>query len=682
MLELSCPNCGAPVPFQSKASIYGVCPNCKTLTLQKNQSLESLGKAGELVPDLSPIQIGTSGKTKDGIQFQVVGRIQQQYSLGTWNEWHAISQDGNSIWLAEAQGQFMITQLRPTSQNEVFPEHDSIQNTETPPDVYFITSKTSKQLLHAGDTLKLDNELWMIREIGLATCVGGEGELPVGFQTGTTSVLLDLATDQGWFATLDYSHTPPLYFKGMVYNFDQIDFINLRDPKAFTGFQKLKEAKAIQCLGCGASLSQRSPDFSKSIACEYCGTVMDTSKDELTILSKFEEVMKDNVYLEPGTKLTLKGKECEVLGVVKKSVHADGQIFPWTEYLLHFTGGYYWLNETNGHWTVFEPVPFIPRTVIGSYPPKKNFQKEEYKLFNSSNAGTDFAYGEFYYKIHAGDTAELADFIAPPKMLSSEKTPNELFWSVGEYVPVDELKKSIQGEVELPTPEGIGAAQPNPFTKIRKRNVRIATWLSAIMLFVQIGFCWTAQDKEVFTKEFSYVRDPAPGGTTDSSFVTETFLLDGGDRQNVQIKISVPDLSNHYIYYSLALINTKTDIAYDTGLEISYYQGYEDGESWSEGDKSADVIIGEVPAGEYYLRLESESDFPQGSGANVSLSIKRDVDQSVYYFLFLLAIWLPVPYSLFRSYSFEASRNENSDFAPTSSSDDSDYDDDSSYNDD
>ncbi|EMO29070.1 hypothetical protein LEP1GSC170_2780 [Leptospira interrogans serovar Bataviae str. HAI135] len=35
MLELSCPNCGAPVPFQSKVSIYGVCPSCKTLTLQK-----------------------------------------------------------------------------------------------------------------------------------------------------------------------------------------------------------------------------------------------------------------------------------------------------------------------------------------------------------------------------------------------------------------------------------------------------------------------------------------------------------------------------------------------------------------------------------------------------------------------------------------------------------------------
>ncbi|TGK23881.1 DUF4178 domain-containing protein [Leptospira stimsonii] len=682
MLELSCPNCGAPVPFQNKASIYGVCPNCKTLTVQKNQSLESLGKVGELVPDLSPIQVGTSGKTKDGIQFQVVGRIQQQYSLGTWNEWHAISQDGKSMWLAEAQGQFMVTELRPTAKAEIFPEHDPIQDLETPPDVYFITSKTSKQLLRAGDTLKLDNDLWMIREIGVATCVGGEGELPVGFESGTTSVLLDLANDQGWFATLDYSHTPPLYFRGKVYSFDQIEFINLRDPKAFQGFQKVEEAKAIQCLGCGASLSQRSPDFSKSVACEYCGTVMDTSKDELKILSKFQEVIKDRIYLLPGTKLTLKGKECEVLGVVKKSVHADGQIFPWTEYLLHFTGGYYWLNETSGHWTVFEPVPFIPRTVIGTYPPKKSFQKEEYRLFNSSNAGTDFAFGEFYYKIHAGDTAELADFIAPPKMLSSEKTQNELFWSIGEYVSTDELKKSIQGEVELPEPEGIGAAQPNPYTKLRKRNVRIAAWLSAIMLVVQIGFCLSSQDKEVFSKDYQYVRDQIPGGTTDSSFVTESFQFEGNARQNVQIKVNVPNLSNHYIYYYLALINTQTDVAYDTGLEVSYYEGVDDGERWTEGDTSADVIIGEVPPGEYYLRIESESDFPRGSGTVAHFSIRRDVDQSYYYLLFLLGIWLPVPYSLFRSFSFEASRNENSDFAPDNSSDDSDDDDSYSSSDD
>nr|WP_269156304.1 DUF4178 domain-containing protein [Leptospira interrogans] len=171
MLELSCPNCGAPVPFQSKVSIYGVCPSCKTLTLQKNQSLENLGKAGELVPDLSPIQIGTSGKTKDGISFRVVGRIQQKYNLGIWNEWHALTSEGNSIWLAEAQGQYMITQLRPTSQKESFPEHDPIQNLDSPPDVYFISSKTAKQLVTAGDTLRIEDEPWMVKEIGLATCI-------------------------------------------------------------------------------------------------------------------------------------------------------------------------------------------------------------------------------------------------------------------------------------------------------------------------------------------------------------------------------------------------------------------------------------------------------------------------------------------------------------------------------
>ncbi len=262
-------------------------------------------------------------------------------------------------------------------------------------------------------------------------------------------------------------------------------------------------------------------------------------------------------------------------------------------------------------------------------------------------------------------------------MLSSERTQNELFWSIGEYISAEELKKSIPVDVELPVPEGIGTAQPNPFTLIRKRNVKIAAWLSTIMLIIQIGFCWNSQDKEVFKKDLVYVRNPAPGGTTDVSFVTENFRLEGNDRKNVQIQMTSPDLSNHYIYYSLALINTQTDIAYDTGLEMSYYEGYEDGESWSEGSKSADVIIGEVPAGEYYLRLESESDYPQGSRANVSLSIKRDVDRSVYYFLFLLALWLPVPYSLFRSFSFEASRNENSDFAPSNfEDDDSDYNDD------
>ncbi|MDV6235531.1 DUF4178 domain-containing protein [Leptospira ellisii] len=681
MLELSCPNCGAPVPFQSNVAIYGVCPNCKTLTLQKNQSLESLGKAGDLVPDLSPIQVGTSGKTKDGIGFRIVGRIQQRYSLGTWNEWHAVTPDERSVWLAEAQGQYMLTELRPTSAKQIFPEHDPIRDLNSPPDVYFTTSNTAKQLLRAGETLEVENDLWLIREIGLATCVAGEGELPIGFQTGSTSVLLDLANDQGWFATLDYSHTPPLYFKGKIYSFDQIEFVNLRDPKAFTGFQKIEQAKAVQCLGCGASLSQRSPDFSQSVACEYCGTVMDTTRKELKILSKFQEVIKDRVFLLPGVKLNLKGKECEVLGVVKKSVRSHGEIFPWTEYLLHYTGGYFWLNETDGHWTLFEPTPLIPKTVQNTYPPRKTFQNEEFRLFNSSTAGVDFAFGEFYYKISAEDTAELSDFIAPPRMLSSENTKTEIFWSIGEYIPRDDLAKAVQGEAELPSPIGIGIVQPNPYEKLKKRNIKIAAWLSAVMLAVQIGFCLNAQDKEVLSKQLFYVRNPAPGGTTEPSFVTETFQLEGSSRQNVQIKLNVPDLSNRYIYYSLALINTQTDVAYDTGLEVSYYEGVEDGESWSEGSKSAEVVIGEVPAGEYYLRLESESDFPAGKGSEVSLSIRRDVDQSFYYFLFLLGVWLPVPYSFLRSFSFEGSRNEKSDFAPVGYDSDDDDDSSSSYDD-
>ena len=112
--------------------------------------------------------------------------------------------------------------------------------------------------------------------------------------------------------------------------------------------------------------------------------------------------------------------------------------------------------------------------------------------------------------------------------------------------------------------------------------------------------------------------------------VSEVFELTGRP-SNVVIK-SKANVDNSWIYLNLALINEETGNAYDFGREISYYHGYDGGESWSEGGTSDEAVLSSVPPGRYYLRIEPES---TASSINYSIQVYRDVPSWSFFFMAL-----------------------------------------------
>nr|WP_243393362.1 DUF4178 domain-containing protein [Leptospira perolatii] len=644
------------MPFQNKASVYAVCSNCKTISFKKDVNLEKIGVSGELADDNTILQIGSEGTIRNQ-NFKVLGRIQLQFDLGFWNEWYVAEENGNTAWLGEAQGTYLYTRLEKPTNPAAVPQ---LKKNENALPTVVVSMSGRDERLQPGDTFVL-NEPWTLKEIMTATCVGGEGELPLGFETGYTATLLDLANENGKFATLDYSEDPPLFFIGDSVKLEDLHLRNLkREPDSFGA--NLVQARSFQCLGCGASISQIRPDFSKSVACEYCGTVMDTDREELKIIDKFEKVSKNGIYLPLGTVVKLPNlPESKVLGVMRKYTRDEGETYYWTDYLLHFPGGYAWLNENRGNWTYFEPLLGVPKWSAGY---KRTFGKNTFKFFQHSDAQTETALGEFYWKVSSGDTAELDDFIDPPYMLSSEKTDREIFWSKGTFIPFDTLKKAVPLEVasKLPKPEGVGVCEPNPYRNRFKRNLLVASVLTGIFFVLQVHSCFKAKNEVVYQGTFHYTQTSAPGtdiGTPnfrDNSFVTNIFEIKGDPAENVEIEIEAPGLDNKYLYFSAALINVDTDIAYDTEIETSYYHGVEDGESWSEGSRSDSKSMAEIPPGKYYLRLESQSDYRFGDGSDYQVKILRDVSSPGPFFLYGILLWLPLIYTFFRSYSFEEKR--------------------------
>ncbi|MCE9502015.1 MAG: DUF4178 domain-containing protein [Leptospira sp.] len=620
-------------------------------------NLEAYGKVSEIQDDHSPFQIGTSGKFGDR-SFSLVGRIQLRYENGFWNEWHFIDDRNESGWLSEAQGQFMITRLLPVKDIKSIPAQSMFAESDS-------KKEQKSEKYYAGIIIKIDGIDWTIREISESECVSGEGELPFKFDGGYKAVLVDLANPFGRFATLDYSEDPAYFFVGDIVEFKNLSLKNLKDPEYGLSISRQPQPKSISCKSCGAPIKIKFPDFSKTVVCEYCGGVTDSSNPELAIISKFKEIKKSEI-IPLGTKCKFRDNEYEVIGYMQKSVNKDGQNYPWEEWLLYNREDYLWLNCTDGHWMFFSAMKGVPMN-LNTYPPSISYQGEVYRHFQSGQGVVDFAIGEFYWKVKQGDSAELNDYINPPYMLSYEGTKKEIIWAKGEYFPKEKIQEIFQLSITLPDNSGIIApAQPNPLQRRYKRNKRLA-FASVILLFVlQIGICVVARDKEVFNKDFVFSKSDA-----ERSFVTDTFKLEGKNA-NVYITADAPALDNRYIYFSLALINSKTDVAMDTGIELSYYHGIDDGESWSEGSKDSSIVINEVEEGEYYLRIEPESDVPDT--LRYKISLRRD-DPIVWpFFVVFPLLLLPLIYSFFRYKSFESSRMETSDYAYSSSggSDDSD----------
>ena len=83
-----------------------------------------------------------------------------------------------------------------------------------------------------------------------------QGELPFQYWDKTDMVFADLRTDDGDFATIDYSEKPPLLFLGRAVEFDDLHLKNLREFEDWSRRRQTKLWRAPTAAGrssCAAS---------------------------------------------------------------------------------------------------------------------------------------------------------------------------------------------------------------------------------------------------------------------------------------------------------------------------------------------------------------------------------------------------------------------------------------------
>mgnify|MGYP001163171322 CR=1 FL=1 len=431
----------------------------------------------------------------------------------------------------------------------------------------------------------------------------------------------------------------------------------------------------FNCGNCGASVSVRYPGHSLSVICESCRSVIDSSNPNFRILQKFHKATRDYTpRIELGSRGELFGKTWEVIGFLVRTDKASA--FSWEEYLLFNPYyGYRWLTYNNFHWSLVTMTKERPEVVPLQLSGYRNsaeayYQKERFKLFYEGRAFVSFVMGEFYWRVKSGHDVDMADYICPPRMLSSELDGNQKVWSVSEYLPPDMVPKAFNIEDDLPPPIGVAPHQPSPLKALFEKLVYVWVFFLFLLTYMQFAQLNNATNETVFSNSYTYVTN----SKSTQTVTTPVFTLER-DKGNLAIDLST-DVDNAWFYFSGELCADDDDTTYAFERTIEYYHGYSDGEYWTEGSRSARVDISAVPGGKYYINFDTEhGDYPATTNSaykNFQVQVRRNVPIYSNYFLciFLVSV-LPVLIWIGKQ-KFEAARWSESDYSPWASAMNSD----------
>jgi endogenous inhibitor of DNA gyrase (YacG/DUF329 family) len=415
----ACPNCGAPVEFASAASASAVCGFCRSTLVRDGEALKRIGVSAELFDDHSPLQLGVQG-SRAGVGFTLVGRLQVGYAGGTWNEWHALFDNGRSGWLSEDNGAYVFAFDAPL-----------------PPDAPALPT------LRAGTRVLADGRAWDVASVTRAKLVAAQGELPFPPRLEGEFTVADLRNSAGEVATLDGSDPVRMHWSvGTSVALSELALQGLKETS-----EKTLGSRAVECPSCGTALEVKLAT-TQSLACHNCAAVIDISAGIGGELAHYAQANAggDGRGAEPliplgrtGT-LALGNKTAEwtVVGYQERcdipEDPEDDTSF-WREYLLYNrTEGFAFLVDTDDGWSWVKPITGVPQ-VRGD---NATWQGAGYRRKWSYAAKVTWVQGEFYWRVQRDERAHVQDWEGTGadnvKRLSREQAGNEVTWSAGRTI--------------------------------------------------------------------------------------------------------------------------------------------------------------------------------------------------------------------------------------------------------
>lgn len=365
-------------------------------------------------------------------------------------------------------------------------------------------------------------------------------------------------------------------------------------------------SRAILCPSCGGSLEVKAAGYTVTVACRYCGSLLDVAHPDVAVIREYHEKAR-KLALPLGSRGELFGAQWEVIGWLLRQA---GDYF-WSEYLLFNPYvGYRWLVHSDGRWQFGTMLTDLPRET-GRWG-EAAWRGEIYSGEDEPvTITTTHVLGEFYWRVQAGESWLAHSYERGNASLSRE-------WREGEEVQWTHLVGVPQRLVDaFRRPQGPDLARPEParpqggtfssgFFGEASGQQRTSLWAMALIatLTVIAALLLLA----TMTSGGTGVRGGGQvvvDGPTARMSIGPVHLPRAA--QFVTVKVAASSFTNRWVDLDYRLVNRATQAAIPASATIEYYAGRDSDGDWSEGDHAASTRFSGVPAGDYDLLVEAEA---------------------------------------------------------------------------
>ena len=414
------------------------------------------------------------------------------------------------------------------------------------------------------------------------------------------------------------------------------------------------EIRKIQCPECAAPIPLYGGKGVLAVVCSHCGACLDGQED-FKLFKKFKSLKRPDVPLKIGMTGTIQTIPFIIIGIVEFTQKDGWGSYPWVEFHLYSkTHGYAWLCYECGHYVFGREVKDAPvgRAITFNEPEFKTtiYAKDKgFKVFEAASASITYVEGELTWRASIGDKMDYLDAINPPYIYCVEQGADETEYFFGEYISPEAVYKSFDIKEKPSKPEGIFSCQPfttNPIMKGMANAGLFYAVISAILLFGTLtyfrGETIFNQNVETNTStenEYSFT-------VTKSSGMMAMALYSPMDNAWADVDVDISDDGDNPVY------------SFSQGL--SYYHGYEGGESWSEGSQSSKTYFKVPEAGTYKFSISAEGgqgEMAEGlSSVPCIVTIKQGCRVSRYFLALFVVMLCCAGAVYFEKYQFERKR--------------------------
>lgn len=357
------------------------------------------------------------------------------------------------------------------------------------------------------------------------------------------------------------------------------------------------EVAAVSCPSCGAGLQALGGGRVVLQVCAHCGAAMD-AVENYRLLKTFAHRQRPETPFQLGMQGQILGTGWTVIGILGWAEAHNGQSWNWTDHQLYSpTHGYAWLTLEDGHLILtracreaLAPAWLTSLAVeAAEHRPDLRARGRTYRYYETSDARISYAEGEFSSRVMVGDWVQSLCFLSSDEMLTLTQSGPAREVELSTWLPQGETWASFG----LTPQEPIWRVHPlQPY-----RPWRDEVYLTRVGGAVAVASCLLGI---VLLGQGEAIRPVVQPGT--GPLVLEAELPITRAQGLAQLQVST-DLMNAWSGVEVEMTAPDGTPIFQMSRDLGYYEGYEDGEHWSEGDQTLSITFRPTVAGDYALAV-------------------------------------------------------------------------------